>query len=902
MAFTKVVGAGIHTLSNITSHNINSSGIITATKFVGPIEGNITAVDATFTGNVSIAKTLTYEDVTNVDSVGIITARNSVVLKHQASGKFAQLNSNAAGAAVIKSDPNNNADNSSIQFHIDGGEKARIASNGNVKIGSGAPSIGVGSGLEIDTGGAATIRLEDSSNTSSFEIQNSNDVITQNMYNSQPWTIAYSGNEKLRITSDGKVGIGTDSIGATLTVQSDSSNTSVTGHNYLASQSGIILQNRTSSSGHFTAYTGNVVSSGGYTQSGSLAFEATGSGTTPNIHITQRTGSGVQTKRLTIDTNGTVIIANKLTNNASYTSHNTNFYGGDVNTGGVRIELAHSTTTVSGNTASGAFPHHLLLSNYSGNGSANNRMCSIGFDIPTTSLHANATIAYQATAPGAGDFQFWLESGNTSYERFRITSGGYLTTNQCPALETTAGAINITGGTSGGRIAIQGTTTSANASLAEIFAWWGTNKIAGIIAKSGTDTTNKDDGSLHFYTRPDTATGTTERLTITSTGIHQITTPGSTTDGAYFSTLTINNTGSSTWSRLRFDRSGVARWGLALGTDDKFRISNLYTNGTSGSPNDNVFVIANNSHIGINEASPQSILDVRSDIGSHPLGAIFRKDYGGDTDDTSHKVALTIWGQDHNDIDHTTQDAYGPMIGFGARNDDSAPNTGDIRAAISYRYNGQLTFHTEAGGSVTDGSNERLRITGNGKIGINNTSPECVTGGIDMSSNDGTSGKSFTDMRGHSNLILRNPSTTQHSFTQLLFENGGGTSAATMFRHRLGSSQGSLQNFVGDLCLFRRTGNAGGANNDSRESTRFCGATEQARQIWWASGDTDTSGTSRLGWHHLSAQRDHPGTDAYSFFRLETGAASYARGGFGKYTCIWTTGHASGYGLQIGHF
>ena len=80
MAFTKVVGAGIHTLSNITSHNINSSGIITATKFVGPIEGDITAVDATFTGNVSIAKTLTYEDVKNVDSVGIITARQGIAL------------------------------------------------------------------------------------------------------------------------------------------------------------------------------------------------------------------------------------------------------------------------------------------------------------------------------------------------------------------------------------------------------------------------------------------------------------------------------------------------------------------------------------------------------------------------------------------------------------------------------------------------------------------------------------------------------------------------------------------------------------------------------------------------------------------------------------------------------
>ena len=58
MAFTKVVGAGIHTLSNIASHNINSSGIITATKFVGPIEGDITAIDATFTGNVTIGLSL----------------------------------------------------------------------------------------------------------------------------------------------------------------------------------------------------------------------------------------------------------------------------------------------------------------------------------------------------------------------------------------------------------------------------------------------------------------------------------------------------------------------------------------------------------------------------------------------------------------------------------------------------------------------------------------------------------------------------------------------------------------------------------------------------------------------------------------------------------------------------
>ena len=79
MAFTRVLGPGIHTQANIDSHNINSTGIITATRFDGPfvnlnVTGVTTFTDATFTGNVSIGGTLTYEDVSNVDSVGIITA------------------------------------------------------------------------------------------------------------------------------------------------------------------------------------------------------------------------------------------------------------------------------------------------------------------------------------------------------------------------------------------------------------------------------------------------------------------------------------------------------------------------------------------------------------------------------------------------------------------------------------------------------------------------------------------------------------------------------------------------------------------------------------------------------------------------------------------------------------
>ena len=66
MAFTRVVGPGIHTQANIHSHNIQSTGIITA-------------VGLDVTGPVSIAGTLTYDDVSNIDSVGLITARKGII-------------------------------------------------------------------------------------------------------------------------------------------------------------------------------------------------------------------------------------------------------------------------------------------------------------------------------------------------------------------------------------------------------------------------------------------------------------------------------------------------------------------------------------------------------------------------------------------------------------------------------------------------------------------------------------------------------------------------------------------------------------------------------------------------------------------------------------------------------
>ena len=65
MALTKITRGVIKANENYDTHNINSTGIVTA-------------VSANFTGNVSIGGTLTYQDVTNIDSVGVITARAGV--------------------------------------------------------------------------------------------------------------------------------------------------------------------------------------------------------------------------------------------------------------------------------------------------------------------------------------------------------------------------------------------------------------------------------------------------------------------------------------------------------------------------------------------------------------------------------------------------------------------------------------------------------------------------------------------------------------------------------------------------------------------------------------------------------------------------------------------------------
>ena len=134
MAFTRVVGPGIHTQANVHSHNIQSTGIITATRFDGPFTNlNITGV-ATFAGDVSIGGTLTYEDVTNIDSVGLVTARDGIFIPD---GKKLEIG-NAAGSGDLKLHHTANDsfidDDGAGALNIRGSE-VRIGRTGSTQVG-----------------------------------------------------------------------------------------------------------------------------------------------------------------------------------------------------------------------------------------------------------------------------------------------------------------------------------------------------------------------------------------------------------------------------------------------------------------------------------------------------------------------------------------------------------------------------------------------------------------------------------------------------------------------------------------------------------------------------------------------------------------------------------------------
>ena len=164
---------GIVTVTTLSGGEVNGSD--------ANFTGILTAASASFSGNVSVGGTLTYEDVTNIDSVGLITARSGV---------------NVTGGSVgIGTDDNPTA---KLEIHSDSIPRINSVYQGSKHLGM---SVG-GSG-----GGF---------------------VLTENHFltvNHQPFADRATDNnltERIRITTTGDVGINSSSPAAKLDVRGNS--------------------------------------------------------------------------------------------------------------------------------------------------------------------------------------------------------------------------------------------------------------------------------------------------------------------------------------------------------------------------------------------------------------------------------------------------------------------------------------------------------------------------------------------------------------------------------------------------------------------------------------------------------------------------------------------------------
>ena len=229
------IGSNIEVVGVITTgqfksgtSNLHSSGVELTNLNVSGI--------ATIGGNVSIGGTLTYQDVTNIDSVGIITARSTI---------DAQGSINLADSIIHTGDTNTKirfptAD--TITAETAGTERLRIDSSGRIGVGvvptaqfahnliqiGHQATLGANAALSttgqtflthnlyFDTGG--TLKVFNTSNANEGAIFRL--VDGQLLFsNSTATTGTPTVTERLRITSDGTIGINENSPSTVLHVK-----------------------------------------------------------------------------------------------------------------------------------------------------------------------------------------------------------------------------------------------------------------------------------------------------------------------------------------------------------------------------------------------------------------------------------------------------------------------------------------------------------------------------------------------------------------------------------------------------------------------------------------------------------------------------------------------------------
>ena len=457
MAFTKIAAAGIGSTETVTLHSLE------------------------VLNNATVGGVLTYEDVTNVDSIGIITARAGVLV---GSGITLSTDGNifatgistftgginlgdgdATVSALFVGDSIAHTGNTDAKirfpetnkFTVETGNTQRLAVEpaGNINIAknvnvsgsttTGSAKVGVDTGVYgenlVVTGNARVTGITtfgDSDNpalmlnidaTSGLpaisipdSIIHSGDTNTKIRFPAADTITAETGgSERLRIDSNGRVLIGL--------LDGSAANASIddlqVGNPNSSTQTGITI---------------------GSNDEGAIAFANNGDARAGSITYNMGTDSMIfktdgQNERFRIDSNGDVTV------------------GGVTNGGGNRFLVAESHTEAFVN------PTDSILRITNADSSANNNQASISFTCSTTGVGADSAIVSQAEdASGNSRLEFWTDVGNGMTEKMTILSDGAVLINSPTGARAVVGTeyLSVHGGSASNTVAIAGAVSHNN--------------------------------------------------------------------------------------------------------------------------------------------------------------------------------------------------------------------------------------------------------------------------------------------------------------------------------------------------------------------------------------------------------------------------------------------------------
>ena len=197
---TDKAGTGAPTLVN----GMNVTGKSTMGDIVGAAVtfNSITGGSANFSSDVSIGGTLTYEDVKNVDSVGLITARTGI--KVTAGG----IDVTAGDVDIINGSVGVGLNNPGLKLHIqDGALPSAPAPNGNCDV---VIEGTTNTGIQFLSGNQTQLRFGDADSTAAGAIiyKHTDDNFKLNFSNSGYLSLNDGGGENLRFTPNNEIGIG----------------------------------------------------------------------------------------------------------------------------------------------------------------------------------------------------------------------------------------------------------------------------------------------------------------------------------------------------------------------------------------------------------------------------------------------------------------------------------------------------------------------------------------------------------------------------------------------------------------------------------------------------------------------------------------------------------------------